>query len=85
LVGAPAVGDDPQHGVGRRSPRLTGYNRRRAHQNVTWRTVNAAVLCWPSDDIAFEKINFCLRWGGSLLTGSERDDADNDWQDAGTG
>jgi len=42
--GRPAAGDDPKHGVGRRSPRLTGYSPWRAHQNITWRTVNAAFV-----------------------------------------
>jgi len=30
-----------------------------------------ASLCWPSDDIAFEKFNFPRRWGSLLIDRSE--------------
>jgi hypothetical protein len=60
-----------------------GYNPRGAQQSVTWPTVDAT-SCWPSDDVAaFEKIHFALRWGTRFSI--DRSDADQDWQEAGTG
>ena len=126
-VGTLGAGDAPKHGVWAAvavadPPQPTACPLKR---HVADR--ERALLCWPSDDTAFEKINFPPRLGlmtsnravqncrpessgdhlwwrlgaafaglflrrpgrsslaGSRLNWSERDDADNDWQDAGTG
>jgi len=59
LVGTPAAATT-KRGVGRR---LTANPHLACPLNVTWPTVNAASLCWPSDDVAFEK-STSPRWGG---------------------
>ena len=46
--------------------------------------MDAASLCRPGDDIAFEKINFPLRWGNRFSI-DQSETTDNDWQEAGTG
>jgi hypothetical protein len=118
--GRPPLAAIPQ-GVRRRSPSLTRYDPWREHQNVTFRTVNPALLCDRATISPFKRSsapkielvtsnsarqNYRPEFGRpshspisflrifcegldtaacSLLNRSERDEADNDWQDAGMG